>query len=254
MEILLASLPGDLAPSAWLLAAAAAVMVGMAKNGVPGFGILAVPLVAMVFPARLSVGALLPLLIVGDIMAILHFRRHADRGVLMSLLPWTFAGIAAGAGVLLVIASETLKPLLGGLVLLLVFLEWWRMQGGLTLLAHRRAASPALGIAAGVATTVGNAAGPLMSLYLLSRGFQKHQFVGTSAWFFFIINTSKIPVFVSLNMITRDTLMFNLVMAPLVVVGSWIGRRVFQAISEKVFVWLVLLLSAAAALKLLVGG
>ncbi len=247
------SLAEIMTPGLWLLAVVSAILVGMAKNGVPGLGILVVPTLAMIFPARLSVGALLPLLIVGDIMAILRFRQHAEWSILKTLLPWTFAGIAAGAGVLVVISAGAIKPLLGGLVLALVVLELLRKRGVLVSLPHRKGASPVLGILTGLATTVGNAAGPLMNMYLLSRNFIRHRFIGTAAWFFFIVNTSKVPVFASLGMMNRDTLMFDLVMAPFVVVGALIGRRILDIISDRIFTWLVLLLSALAALRLLAG-
>ncbi len=63
--------------SAYIIGGLAAFLIGMAKCGVPGLGIMAVPLMAAVFPARESVGALLPILIAGDLIAISFFRRQA---------------------------------------------------------------------------------------------------------------------------------------------------------------------------------
>lgn len=242
-----------LTPTGWVLAGLAAALVGMAKNGVPGLGILVVPLLAMLFPAKLSVGALLPMLITGDLLALARFRAHADPAILRALLPWTLAGIAAGAGVLLVIATGWIEPLLGGLVLALVALELARSRGILESLPRRPGAAPVLGLLAGIATTVGNAAGPLMNLYLLSRNIVRHRFIGTAAWFFFLVNLTKVPVFAGLGMITRETLLFNLLLVPFVALGALAGRRILTVMSDRLFARIVLALSAAAALRLLVG-
>jgi uncharacterized membrane protein YfcA len=253
METMFSLLADRMSPGLWVLAGASAVLVGMAKNGVPGLGILVVPMLAMIFPARMSIGALLPLLIVGDILAIIRFRAHADLSVLRRLLPWTLAGIAGGAGVLLIVDAGALRPLLGGLVLLLVVMELVRKAGWFISLPHRRGASPVLGLLAGVATTVGNAAGPLLNLYLLSRDFVRHRFIGTAAWFFFIVNMTKVPVYAGLGIFTAETWLFDALMMHFVVLGAFVGRAVLKLVSDTVFTWIVLVLSIAAALKLLAG-
>jgi uncharacterized membrane protein YfcA len=248
----LAALADRMSPGLWLLAVVSALLVGMAKNGVPGLGILVVPAMAMIFPARESVGALLPLLIMGDVLAVRRFRAHADLSVLRRLLPWTLAGIGGGAVVMGMMTAGAIRPLLGMLVLVLVGVEVARRSGRLAGLTQRRGAAPALGLLTGVATTVGNAAGPLMNLYLLSRGFDRHRFIGTAAWFFLLVNLVKVPVYAGLELFTAETLLFDMLLAPLVVLGARIGRAVLAGISDRVFTLLVLALSAAAAIRLLV--
>lgn len=68
----------ELTPASWLIATLAALIVGASKSGVPGGGVLAVALFAQIFPARESTGALLPVLIVGDFLAVTLLRRHAN--------------------------------------------------------------------------------------------------------------------------------------------------------------------------------
>lgn len=237
---------------ALLLGGVAALLVGMAKNGVPGLGILVVPLMALAFPTRTSVGTLLPMLITGDIIAILYYRRHAQWSKLWGLFPYVACGMALAWFVLKRIDDDHLRPLLGLLVLLLLLLELMRDRLGWTHLPHHPLFAAGTGASAGFATTVGNAAGPIMSLYLISRGLPKQQFVGTAAWFFFIVNVSKVPLYGGLGMITRESLLFDLAMAPLVVAGALLGIRLLPVISQKVFNRLVLILSAVAAISLLV--
>ena len=235
----------------WWAAGLAAALVGLGKNGLPGLGILVVPLMAYAFPARESVGILLPMLVVGDVMAIAIYRRHAQWRTLLGLLPYVLAGMIAAAFLLARIDDATMRPLLGGLILLLLAIELLRMRFPWQRLPHHPAFVGTIGASAGFATTLGNAAGPIMSLYFLSRGLPKHQFVGTAAWFFFVVNCSKLPIYAHLGMITPDTLRLNAALIPLIVAGGWLGVRLLPVIPQHLFNKLVLALTALAAIGLL---
>ena len=84
-----------MSPIHFLLAAASALLVGLSKTGLPGVSIPAILLMTEAYPddARLSVGAILPVLLAGDVFAVAWFRRHADWGRLVRLLPWVLAGM-----------------------------------------------------------------------------------------------------------------------------------------------------------------
>lgn len=238
----------------WAIGALAAFLVGVAKTGVPGMGILVVPIMAMIFPAKMSVGALLPLLVAGDIAAVLFFRRHANWPVLLRLLPWTFAGIALAVLLLRVISDAVLKPLLGVTVLALLALELARRRSGWLNAPHQRTFTAFAGTLTGLATTIGNVAGPIANIFLIGKGFAKKEFMGTVAWYFLVINTTKLPIFHHLHMITADTLRFNALMLPALVAGGVAGRALLHVISDRVFQTLVMALAAVAALKLLWDG
>jgi uncharacterized membrane protein YfcA len=111
--------------------------------------------------------------------------------------------------------------------------------------------APTVGILAGFTTLVANAAGPLMAIYLLAMRLPKMEFVGTGAVFFMLLNWFKVPFMVNLGLITTESLMFNLLLAPAVFLGTWFGRWVLVRIDQKLFEFLALGMSAAAALKLL---
>lgn len=236
---------------AWLLGATGALVVGISKSGVPGLGTLAIPLLAMVFPARLSVGALLPMLIAGDIFAIVHYHRHARWRSLWGLFPFVFLGMGLAALVLARITDEALRPLLGLLVLAMILLDQFRQRMGWHHLPRHPAFIGMTGTTAGFATTVGNAAGPIMSVYFLSHDLPKENFMGTQAWYFFLVNTAKVPLYAALGMITRESLRFNLWMLPIIAVGAWIGIRILPRIPQQIFKTIVLSLAALAALRLL---
>jgi hypothetical protein len=242
-------------PSAfsWVLAACSALLVGVSKTGVPGLGILMVPLMAMVFPAKLSVGALLPMLLTGDVFAVAYYRQHAQWRRLLELFPCVLVGIGIGTFVLSRTDSAQLKPFLGYFVLALLALELARKRFGWTTVPNQWWFVVLMGSLAGFATTVGNLAGPVMNIYLISRGLLKNQFMGTTAWYFLIINACKVPIFWKLDMITADTLHFDLVMVPMIVLGALAGKWALPKIPQIFFNSIVLLLAAIAAFILIFG-
>ena len=235
----------------WLASGLAALLVGLAKNGLPGLGILVVPLMALAFPARDSIGVLLPLLLVGDVLAIALYRRHAQWRKLLRLLPYVVVGMIGAGFVLAQLDNESMRPFLGVLILALLIMECIRMKYQWNQLPHHPVFAAAIGASAGFATTVGNAAGPIMSLYFLSRNLLKQQFVGTAAWFFFVVNSSKVPLYVHFDLITKDTLLFNATLIPAIGLGAWLGFRLLPIIPQRVFKALILVLAAIAALGLL---
>ena len=236
-----------------LLGFCGAALVGLTKTGVPGLGILVVPLMARVFPAKLSVGALLPMLICGDVFGVAYYRRHAQWNKLWGLFPCLIVGLAGGTLVLSKIDSAQLRPLLGCTVLGLVSLELLRRRFNWQNIPNQWWFVVFIGTLAGFVTTVGNAAGSIMGIYLLSKGLPKRQFMGTRAWYFLIVNCIKVPIFWRLGMITAETLRFDLYMAPMIAISALAGKMVLHKIPQGFFNWLVLSLAAVAALHLILG-
>jgi uncharacterized membrane protein YfcA len=105
----------------------------------------------------------------------------------------------------------------------------------------------------GFASMIGNAAGPIFSVYLLALGFKKNNFMGISAWFFFIINLSKVPlqIFVWKN-IDAASLLTTAIMIPVITIGAVLGAFILKKINDKYFRYLVIVMTGIAALKLLI--
>lgn len=239
-----------------LALAVAALLVGMAKAGIPGLGIMVVPLLAMVAPAKASTGLLLPLLIVGDLFGVGWYHQAADWRLLRRLLPWAGLGIVIGAWLMNQVDDRTLRLLIGTVVLAMLLLHEWRKRRAETppaWLANPRLGH-AVGILGGITTMMANAAGPVMSLYFLAMRLAKREFIGTAAWFFLIVNVSKVPFSASLGLITADSLWLNLRFAPLVMVGAAIGIWLAKRLAQRRFEQIVEILTAIAALRLLLGA
>ena len=249
-------------PGRFALAALAGLLIGVAKTGVPGFGILAVPLMVLaVGDARHAAGWLLPLLCLADLFAITAYRRHADAPRLFGLLPWVLGGIALGA-ITLAAPERSLRLLVAAIVIVMIALRWLRGRGTPVAAATSSAPSPAprdrwwqaagYGVSAGFATTVANAAGPVMNLYLLARRLPKTEFVATGAWFFFVVNLVKLPIYAAYSLIDRRSLLFDLALAPSVVAGALLGRALLRRMPQAIFDKLVMALTVCAAVLLLV--
>jgi uncharacterized membrane protein YfcA len=243
----------DLSPVGWLVVGFCAFVVGVSKTGIPGLGILHVPLMAMVLPARQSTGILLGMLILGDLFAAGYYRRSAEWKHVLRLLPPALAGIVAGWQAMRFVTNRQLAPIIGGIVLAMLALNYWRtrVHGEDTPVPTQWWFAGALGFLAGVTTMMANAAGPVMVIYLLAMRLPKFAFIGTSAWFFFAVNWLKVPFSVNLNLITWDSIRLDLGMLPLIVAGSVAGIFFLHRIPQRAFNGLVQVLAAAAALKLL---
>lgn len=244
----------DLAPLQWVSVLGALVLVGAAKTSFSGLGVVAVALFALALPARESTGTLLPLLLVGDLLAVLFYRRHADWRRLVRLLPWVALGVVGGALVVGSVDDGQMRRLIG--LVLLAVLAAALLQRRLAGRAGHLAAEapwlvPLVGVLAGGLTMLANAAGPLMSLYLLAAGLPVLSFLGTSAWFFLVVNAFKVPFSVGLGLISGPSLALAAVTAPAVLVGAVVGRLLVERVDQVRFERITLGLTFAAAVRLL---
>ena len=232
----------------WMIGCFCAYLVGVAKTGVPGIGILVVPLMAvMLSDAKESAGWLLPLLCAADIFAVLYWRRHTAIWKLFTLAPWVASGMVIGA-IALTLNERFLRPIVGGIVfvMLTIYLVRRFRSSGSEVSSH----APTYGVTAGFATMVANAAGPVMNLYLLSKRLGKEEFIATGAWFFFVINLAKVPVYLWHGMISRRSLAFDAGLLPAVVIGAMTGRWIVHHIPQKAFEVAVVILTAFSTLML----
>ncbi|MHC4885591.1 MAG: TSUP family transporter [Planctomycetota bacterium] len=115
----------------WGIAVLSAVMIGFAKTGVSGAGILVVVLMATVFGGKPSVGLVLPMLCMADIFAVKYYHRHADWRYIWRPMPWAIAGILIATHVGESISEDLFRQVIGGLVLTMLIWGLIRdRQGG----------------------------------------------------------------------------------------------------------------------------
>ena len=236
----------------WLAAIIGAVSIGVSKAGFSGFGLLYVLMFAWLFGARGSTGVALPLLIFGDLFAVRTFHAHARWHYIRRMLPPACVGVVLAAGLMSHLDDATYKPIMGWIILALVgrhLLLAARPQW-FGAMPHSAAFAWGMGLASGAMTMMANAAGPVFALYALTVGLPKFELVGTSAWFFFIINVFKVPFSYALGLIQLPTLMLNILLIPPVLLGVATGRWLTHIVPQGMFNTLLLIFAAVAALRL----
>ena len=245
----------------WTVLSLSALCIGMSKTGVQGMMLLIVPYMAMAFGAKESTGVILPMLCMADIIAVTYYKRIADWKVVAKLLPTAILGFFVAIFVDKLIPANEFRQLMGWtLALALVVMIWseifgqpttnrmqlsllklLRCEGGRASLKENRWMrkwwySAIFGLLGGFTTMIGNAAGPVMSVYLLSMRKEKMEYIGINAWFFLVVNLLKVPlqVFVWDN-ITWSSFSLNLLMLPVIGIGALLGIRIVKLFPEKAF-------------------
>jgi uncharacterized protein len=237
----------------WLILIFSAFFTGMAKAGVYGLGTLVAPVLAGVFGGKISAGLLLPMLSMADIIAVLYYNRHASWSHLWKLFPFAAAGVIIAIYVGDVITDRTFKMIMGVFILgsIPVMIARERLNN-LKPLKGNWLWGSVFGVSGGFSTMIGNAAGPLMNLYLLAMQLPKNVLIGTGAWFFLLINLFKMPFHIFVwQTITLESLTINLKMLPFIVAGGISGIILVKHIPEKPFRWLIIILTTVASLNLL---
>ncbi|MFJ2214126.1 sulfite exporter TauE/SafE family protein [Streptomyces sp. NPDC101062] len=282
----------------WGLAAlaAAATLVGFSKTAVSGANTVSLAVFAAVLPARESTGVLLPILIAGDVIAVLTYRRHAHWPTLWRLFPAVATGVVLGTLFLVWADDAAVRTSIGAILLLMAGVTVWRRRatrkkaeseaeaakaeaagadgrdgegtdgegtdgeegtdgdgagGDASGAPIGRLKARSYGVLGGFTTMVANAGGPVMSLYLLSAGFQKLGFLGTSAWFFLIVNVSKLPFSVGLGLVDGPSLLLDAALVLFVIPGALIGKACVDRIDQRLFERLVIGATILGGLQLL---
>ena len=237
---------------AWALLAVAAVIVGFSKTALPGINTVSIAIFAAVMPARQSTGALLILLIVGDIFAVWSYRKHTNWPTILRLAPAVVAGLVLGALFLALADDGWVRRVIGAILLFVVLVTVWRRWISHGTRASGTFANIGYGSLGGFTTMVANAGGPVMAMYFLAARFPVKEFLGTAAWFFAIINITKVPFSVGLGLIDSGSLLLDALLIPGVIVGALTGRWVAGRIPQRVFETAVLIVTVLGAIYLLV--
>lgn len=240
-------------PADWGMLFLSALLIGMSKTGIQGISLLAVPLMAITFGAKPSTGLILPILCVADLVAVLYYRRIAEWKYVLKLLPAALAGFVVALLVDNQIPPAEFKHLMGGcLLVVLIVMFWSEWKGKENNLSACWWYGPLFGLLGGFTTMIGNAAGPVMAIYLLSVKLPKYSFVGTNAWFFLVINYLKIPVqLLAWENITISSLALDACAAPFVLLGGLFGIILVNRLPEKGFRYFTTAVTCISVLMLL---
>lgn len=230
-----------------------ALLVGMSKTGIQGVTLFAVPILALTFGAKESTGIILPMLCFSDIIAVIYYRRSAEWKYIIRLVPPAIVGFFVALLVDYYVAPEGFKQLMGFCLLIgVVLMLWAEFKNISNKITESKLFGMSFGLLGGFTTMIGNAAGPVMSIYLLSMKMPKLSFVGTSAWFFLVVNYLKLPLqYFVWNNISLDTLKFTFYGIPFMIIGAVIGIVFVKRIPEKGFRYFILGVTIVSSILLI---
>jgi uncharacterized membrane protein YfcA len=229
-----------------------AFFIGMAKTGVHGASMFAVPLLAIIFGGKVSAGLMLPMLIMADLFAVKYYHRHANWHFLIKLFPSAAIGVLVGTWLGNVVDDQVFKTIMSVIIFASLGLMLWMEKANKDKIPDYLWFALLMGFVGGVTTMVGNLAGSVMALYLLSMRLPKNEYIGTAAWFFLAINLFKVPFHLfSWHSIDLNSFLLNLISLPFIALGAWAGIVIVKRIEEKYYRRLVIAMTGLASILML---
>lgn len=231
----------------------AAFLIGMAKTGVSGVAMFSVPIMAVIFGGKASSGLMLPMLIMADLFAVYYYHRHANWHFLVKLFPSAALGVLIGTALGNYIDDEMFRLIMGGIIFVSLAIMLWMERANKNNIPDYLWFAVLMGLLGGITTMIGNLAGSIMALYLLSMRLPKNEYIGTGAWFFLIINVFKVPFHVfSWESITVQSFSLNLIALPFIAVGAYCGIKIVHRISDTHYRYFILAMTAVAAVFMVI--
>lgn len=240
-------------PMDWAVLLFSALLIGMSKTGIQGITTITIPLLTLTFGAKESTGLILPMLCFSDLIAVIYYRRAAEWKYIWKLLPSAVIGFFLALAVDRVIPPEEFKRLMAFCIFAgLGVMFWTERKGKDSALFSSWWYAPLFGLMGGFTTMIGNAAGPVMAVYLLSMRLPKYAFVGTSAWFFLVVNYLKLPLQIfAWENISLQSLALDLTTIPVMLAGALIGIRLVKILPEEKYRIFIIVLTISSTFMLL---
>ncbi|MBC2667111.1 sulfite exporter TauE/SafE family protein [Novosphingobium flavum] len=243
-------------PLTLVLACLAVIIVGAAKGGLSGVGALGTPILALALPPAEAAAVLLPVLLVQDAVSVWAFRKEWDRWIVGWMLPGCAIGIALATGYAALVDERRLLLLLGLITFGFGAFRLWVERGG-------RAAAPStspgwvgllFGVATGVTSQVAHAGGPPFQMWVTPRRLPHERYIGTSAVLFAAMNWLKVPGYVMLGTLNRQTLAAAALLLPLAVVSTLFTLRLIRRMRSGRFYIVIYVLMVLLGAKLVWDG
>lgn len=242
-------------PAFYAVAVLAVFIVGLSKSGlVASMGLVGVPMLTLIMPARDAAGMMLPLLLLMDAIALFVYRREVDWRIFWILLPGAMLGTVLGWVLSSVVSEAAVRLLIGVVALIFVLDAWLPLRKKLKNLSPSRGWGTFWGALAGFTSFISHTGGPPVQIYMLPLRLSPALFAGTTAVFFAVVNASKIVPYYFLGQLSVSNMWLAATLVPVAIagmlIGVWLVRRIEQGLFYRIAYILIFLLS----LKLIYDG
>jgi uncharacterized protein len=239
----------------WAIAIAAVFIVGLSKSGLVGsMGMVSVPMLALVMPARDATGMMLPVLLAMDAIAIWIYRKDANWHVLKIMLPGALVGTILGWLLWSVVTDAQVLLAVGIITVLFMLDALLPLRKRLSDTPPSRGWGAFWGGAAGLTSFISHTGGPPFQIYTLPLGMTPTMYSATTAFFFAIVNTSKLVPFYFLGTLSMNNLEIAAALIPFGLVGVGVGVYLVRRISARAFYTMAYVLILLLGIKILYDG
>lgn len=233
----------------------AVFLVGLSKAGLlGGLGVVGVPMLTLVMPARDAAGMMLPVLLAMDVIAVYSYRKEFDRRILKIMLPGAAIGTLLGWALWTVVSDVMVLLFVGIITLLFVIDAVFPIRKALVQPAPSTPWGMFWGAFAGFTSFVSHTGGPPFQIYVLPQKLSPTIYSGTAALFFAIVNTSKLVPYFFLGQLSMRNLELSAMLAPVGIVGVLLGVWLVRRVSVGIFYQLAYALVFLLAIKLIWDG
>ena len=237
------------------VAVLAVLIVGLSKAGLLGsLGVVGVPLLTLVMPAREAAGMMLPVLLAMDVIAVYAYRKQLSWHILKIMLPGAAIGTLLGWALWSVVSDAMVLLFVGVITLLFVLDAILPLRKKLEGLPPSTPWGVFWGGFAGFTSFVSHTGGPPFQIYVLPQRLPPAIYAGTNAIFFGIVNSAKLIPYFFLGQLNLHNLSLSAALIPVgvagVLIGIWLVRRISMVLFYRIAYWLVFIL----ALKLIWDG
>ena len=240
-------------PLLWLMLLAS-LLVGMSKGGLPGIGMLAVPILSLLISPVLAAVMLLPIYILSDVVGVWLYRRDYSVENLRILIPAGIAGVLLGWATAAYVSDEAVSFLIGVLGISFCLSRWLRPAASLIKRPAELRRGLFWGTMSGFTSFVSHAGAPPYQIYTLPQQMPKLVFAGTTTILFACVNLAKVVPYSSLHPYSASTLWLSAVLVPIAAAGTLAGKYMVHALSEKWFYLGVQIVLFLVSIKLVFNG
>ena len=239
-------------PLLWLLLLAS-FFVGLSKGGLPGVGMLAVPLLALYISPVVAAVLLLPIFILSDLVGIWLYRREYSLVNLTILIPAGILGVIVGWSAASLVSDDMVSLFIGLLGIGFCLDRWFRKSVNDAPAKPSVAKGMLWGTLSGFTSFVSHAGAPPYQVYMLPQQLPKMIFAGTTTILFAIVNLAKVVPYYSIQPPSSSSVVLALVLVPIAALGTVIGRLLIQYLSEVWFYKAVQIALFLISIKLVVS-